>query len=68
MLLGINIVIGFVPGWNIAWQAHLGGMVAGGLLGAAWSAWNGARHNLTAAVSATALGLLLVGACIGYLG
>ncbi|WP_394553746.1 rhomboid family intramembrane serine protease [Agromyces sp. MMS24-JH15] len=33
VLLAINLVIGFVPGWNIAWQAHLGGLVTGALVG-----------------------------------
>ncbi|GAB3615592.1 rhomboid family intramembrane serine protease [Okibacterium endophyticum] len=33
VLVGINLVIGFVPGFNIAWQAHLGGMIGGALVG-----------------------------------
>ncbi|MCW4457399.1 rhomboid family intramembrane serine protease [Microbacterium sp. MPKO10] len=33
VLVGINLVIGFIPGTNIAWQAHLGGLVTGALLG-----------------------------------
>jgi membrane associated rhomboid family serine protease len=28
-LIAINFAIGFLPGWNIAWQAHLGGLVIG---------------------------------------
>jgi len=33
ILLGINLVIGFVPGFNIAWQAHLGGLIGGAVIG-----------------------------------
>jgi len=34
ILVGINLVIGFIPGFNISWQAHLGGLLTGGALAA----------------------------------
>jgi membrane associated rhomboid family serine protease len=33
ILLVINIVIGFLPGMNWAWQAHVGGLIGGAVLG-----------------------------------
>jgi membrane associated rhomboid family serine protease len=33
ILLGINFVIGFIPIFNISWQAHLGGLLGGALIG-----------------------------------
>lgn len=33
VVVGINLVIGFVPAFNIAWQAHLGGLVGGAIVG-----------------------------------
>lgn len=34
-IIAINVVIGFLPGFNINWRAHLGGMIVGALLTAA---------------------------------
>ena len=31
-IIGFNLIIGFLPGMNIAWQAHVGGLVIGGLV------------------------------------
>jgi len=33
ILVGINLVIGFLPGLNVAWQAHVGGLVGGAVIG-----------------------------------
>lgn len=33
VLVGINLVIGFLPGMSISWQAHLGGLIGGAILG-----------------------------------
>lgn len=29
IVIAINLVIGFLPGFNISWQAHVGGLIAG---------------------------------------
>ncbi|MGV8881357.1 MAG: rhomboid family intramembrane serine protease [Rhodoglobus sp.] len=36
VLIAINLVIGFVPGFGISWQAHVGGLVAGGAVALAY--------------------------------
>lgn len=37
MLLLINSVIGFLPGLNIDWRAHLGGLITGAVVAAAYA-------------------------------
>jgi membrane associated rhomboid family serine protease len=29
IVIGLNLVVGFLPGTNIAWQAHVGGLIVG---------------------------------------
>lgn len=33
VLVAINLAIGFIPGFNISWQAHVGGFIGGLLVG-----------------------------------
>jgi membrane associated rhomboid family serine protease len=36
VVIGLNLVIGFFPGLNIAWQAHVGGLIAGAAVALAY--------------------------------
>jgi membrane associated rhomboid family serine protease len=33
VLVGINVVLGFLPGSNLSWQAHVGGLIGGIVVG-----------------------------------
>ncbi|HEX8496915.1 MAG TPA: rhomboid family intramembrane serine protease [Actinomycetales bacterium] len=57
-LIAINAVIGFVPGLNIAWQAHLGGLVTGALAAAVLIYAPRARRSVVQGTGL--LGVLLV--------
>ena len=60
-LLAINAVFTFLPGTNISWQGHLGGLLAGLALGAAIAYAPAARRNaLQWGAFATLLVLCLV--------
>ena len=61
ILVGINLVIGFIPGFNVAWQAHVGGLIAGALIGLIYiETRSPARRNLEIGLM-TLLTLILLG-------
>jgi len=48
VFLVLNAAIGFMPGLNIAWEAHLGGFLAGLLIAYLWSQFAVGRPNAVA--------------------
>ena len=65
LVLGVNLVIGFVPGFNVSWQAHVGGLLVGLLVGFIFTRTRAVRQRglqigLLVAVGAGLLALLFV--------
>jgi membrane associated rhomboid family serine protease len=60
VLVGINLVIGFIPGINVAWQAHVGGLVGGALAGLIYFETRHLRHKSRQIVLITALCVVLI--------
>ncbi len=60
-IIVINVVIGFVPGFNINWRAHLGGLIVGTILTAVM-VYAPQRRRLTASIVAS---VVVVVACVG---
>lgn len=63
-LLAINAVIGFLPGLNIAWQAHLGGLIAGGLVALLWALPSMQQRTAARTAAAAAVGLVALAAVL----
>ncbi|HYP73310.1 MAG TPA: rhomboid family intramembrane serine protease [Microbacterium sp.] len=47
VLLGLNLVISFLPGASIAWQAHIGGGLVGALIGLIFAKTRAVRQQRT---------------------
>lgn len=63
-VIAVNAIIGFVPGLNIAWQAHLGGLVTGALVAAVLVHAPRSRRTVVQAVGLAALLLVLLSASL----
>lgn len=60
VLVGINLVIGFIPGINVAWQAHLGGLIGGALTGLIYYETRHLKHKTRQTLLISGLCVLLV--------
>lgn len=60
-LIAVNAVIGFIPGLNIAWQAHLGGLLTGALVAVVLVYAPKARRQTVQSTGLTGVLVLLVG-------
>ena len=60
ILVGINLVIGFLPGLNVAWQAHVGGLIAGAVIGLIFVQTRRIKQQRLQTVLITAFGAVLV--------
>lgn len=62
VLIGLNLAIGFIPGFSISWQAHVGGLVAGAAVAAVYMATRQRAKKAIqiAAVAAIAIALIAI--------
>ncbi|WP_104194716.1 rhomboid family intramembrane serine protease [Cryobacterium sp. M25] len=60
ILVGINLVIGFLPGLNVAWQAHVGGLIAGAVVGLIFVQTRRIKQQRLQTVLITVFGAFLV--------
>lgn len=65
IVLGVNLVIGFIPGFNVSWQAHVGGLLTGLLIAFIFTRTRSARQRglqiaLLVGVGVVLIALLLV--------
>ncbi|MCS6554542.1 rhomboid family intramembrane serine protease [Curtobacterium flaccumfaciens] len=67
VLMGLNLVIGFLPGVNISWQAHVGGIIGGFLMGFVFAQTRNIRKRplqIALIIGAAVLGVALT--AVGY--
>lgn len=67
VVIGLNLLIGFLPGTNISWQAHIGGIAAGFLTGYIFAKTRNVRkRGLQITLLVAEAVLIVVLAYVGY--
>ncbi|MEK6309219.1 MAG: rhomboid family intramembrane serine protease [Curtobacterium sp.] len=67
VIMGLNLIVGFLPGTNISWQAHVGGIVLGFITGFVFSKTRNVRQRgLQIALLVGEAVVLLAGIGVGY--
>lgn len=62
IVLAINLAIGFLPGFNVSWQAHVGGLIVGALVAFIYTRTRGVRQRGRQIAMLVAVGLGIVAA------
>ncbi len=60
IILAINLAIGFFPGFGISWQAHVGGLIVGALIGLVYSRTRRSDQRTLQIILLAAIGAALV--------
>jgi membrane associated rhomboid family serine protease len=60
VVIAINLVIGFLPGTNISWQAHIGGLLAGGAVALVYLRTRRRDQRTTQIIAVTLIAAVLV--------
>jgi membrane associated rhomboid family serine protease len=60
IILGLNFIFPFLPGSNVSWQAHVGGLVVGALLGLIFMKTRARRQRALQIASIVGVGAALI--------
>jgi membrane associated rhomboid family serine protease len=64
VVIVLNLVIGFIPGFGIAWQAHVGGLITGIALAFVYLETRGRKRLPVQILLVAAVAIILVGATL----
>lgn len=69
VIMGLNLVVGFLPGTNISWQAHVGGIVLGFITGFVFARTRNVRQRrLQIGLLVAEAVVVIVGISVAYSG